>query len=803
MDFRRFLKHNTVILDGGTGTLLQKAGLPLGELPERWNLTHSDVVANIHRAYYDAGSNLVCTNTFGAIALKFSETELEEIIRAAIKNARKGAALSKGGQLKYVALDIGPCGKLLKPYGDLAFEDAVALFAKTVRLGEKYGADCVFIETMGDSYETKAAVLAAKENSCLPVLVSCAYGADGKLMTGASPAAMVAMLEGLGVDAIGVNCSVGPKQMQTVVDELLEKSSLPVLVKPNAGLPTEKDGKTAYDIDENEFSALVVEFVRKGARLVGGCCGTTPEYIQKIAGAVANIKPTPIQEKNIACVSSYTHAVEFNRPILIGERINPTGKKRFKQALIEKDTAYILSEGISQQEKGAHILDVNVGIPDIDEKTELPRYIEELQAVVNLPLQIDTSDPIAMARAMRLYNGKPLVNSVNGKKESMAQIFPLVKKYGGVVIALTLDEQGIPDRAEDRVLIAERIIQEAAKYGISQKNIIVDPLAMTVSADKNAAKVTLQALKLLQARGIKTSLGVSNVSFGLPSRDTVNAAFFALALQNGLSAAIMNPSSVEMRKTYYAFNALQGLDENCAEYIRFATEVLPTVTINATAVATASGKGTYSPLQTAIVKGLKEETARLCESLLREKDALAIVNEEIVPALDIIGRAYEEKRAFLPQLLISAEAAKSAFEKIKAHILAQGGQQTKKCKIVLATVKGDIHDIGKNIVGTLLENYGFDVLDLGRDVPPENILAAAKETGAPIIGLSALMTTTVPSMSETIALVKKELPSVKIMVGGAVLTQEYADKIGADGYAKDGMGAVRYAEKIYAALYKN
>jgi len=575
-----------------------------------------------------------------------------------------------------------------------------------------------------------------------------------------------------------------------------------VLVKPNAGLPTVKDGQTVYDIDEKEFSELAAKFVEKGARLVGGCCGTTPEYIRKVAEAVANSKPKPVQEKTYTCVSSYTHAVDFDKPILIGERINPTGKKRFKQALIEKDTAYILSEGIAQQEKGAHILDVNVGVPDIDEKTELPRYIEELQAVINLPLQIDTSDPIAMARAMRLYNGKPLVNSVNGKRESMEQIFPLVKKYGGVVIALTLDEKGIPESAEERVAIAERIIAEAAKYGVSQKDIIVDPLAMTISADKNAAKVTLQALKLLCERGIKTSLGVSNVSFGLPCRDTVNAAFFALALQNGLSAAIMNPNSVEMLKTYYAYNALQGLDENCAEYIRFASEVLPTVTIGAPATA-ASDKGADSPLQAAIIKGLKEEAARLCEALLGQKDTLTIVNEEIVPALDSIGQAYEEKRAFLPQLLISAEAAKSAFEKIKAHILAQGGRQTKKCKIVLATVKGDIHDIGKNIVATLLENYGFDVLDLGRDVPPEKVLEAAKETGAPIIGLSALMTTTVPSMSETIALVKKELPNVKIMVGGAVLTQEYADKIGADGYAKDGMGAVRYAEKVYADLCKN
>ncbi len=793
-----------MILDGGTGTLLQKAGLPLGELPERWNLTHADVVANIHREYYDAGSNLVCTNTFGANALKFDDAELEEIIRAAIENARKGGALSKGGQVKFVALDIGPCGKLLKPYGDLAFEDTVSLFAKTARLGEKYGADCVLIETMGDSYEVKAAVLAVKENTCLPVLVSCAYGTDGKLMTGATPAAMVAMLEGLGVDAIGVNCSVGPKQMQAVVDELLEKSSLPVLVKPNAGLPAERDGETVYDIDEKEFSALVAEFVKKGARLVGGCCGTTPAYIREVAAAIKNLTPAPVQEKEITCVSSYTRAVEFTTPVLIGERINPTGKKRFKQALIEKDVAYILNEGLTQQEKGAHILDVNVGIPDIDEEIELPRYIQELQAVTDLPLQIDTSNAAAMERAMRLYNGKPLVNSVNGKKESMAQIFPLVKKYGGVVIALTLDKNGIPDSAEGRVEIAERIILEASRYGISKKEIIVDPLAMSISADKNAANVTLKSLKMLQERGIKTSLGVSNVSFGLPARDCVNAAFFALALQNGLSAAIMNPNSVEMQKTYYAYKALVGLDENCGEYIRFATETLPTAsaTVVAATAVKAFEKGGLSPLQNAIVKGLKEESARLCGELLSEKAALAIVNEEIVPALDTIGQAYEEKRAFLPQLLISAEAAKSAFEKIKAHVLAQGGEQTKKCKIVLATVEGDIHDIGKNIVGTLLENYGFDVLDLGRDVKPEAIVAAVEETNAPLVGLSALMTTTVPSMAQTILLLRKRTPNVKIMVGGAVLTKSYADQIGADGYAKDGMGAVRYAEQIYADLCK-
>ncbi|MBQ8230053.1 MAG: homocysteine S-methyltransferase family protein [Clostridia bacterium] len=804
MKIREFLQNHIVYLDGGTGTLLQEAGLPLGELPERWNLSHAEEIRKIHRAYYNAGSNVVCTNTFGANRLKFSASELDGIIRAAVENAREAGNSSNGKQEKFVALDIGPTGKLLKPYGDFDFEEAVKVFAETVKLGVKYGADLVFIETMSDSLETKAAVLAVKENSDLPVFVSCAYGADGKLMTGANPAAMVAMLEGLGVDALGVNCSVGPAQMRGVVKELLEKASVPVLVKPNAGLPIADGDTTRYDIDENAFAEYIAEFLKQGARLVGGCCGTTPAYIAAVVEATKGIQPLPVTDKNITCVSSYTHAVEFSKPVLIGERINPTGKKRFKQALIERDTGYILGEGIAQQEKGAHILDVNVGLPDIDEKTELPRYIEELQAVIDLPLQIDTSDPAAMERAMRRYNGKPLVNSVNGKRESMSAVFPLVKKYGGVVVALTLDEKGIPDTADGRVEIAKKIVAEAEKYGISKKDMIVDPLAMTVSADPNAARTTLQALREIKTQlGVHTSLGVSNVSFGLPVREVVNAAFFALALENGLSAAILNPNSAEMLKTYYAYLALTAQDENCAEYIRFATETLPKFTPATTAVSSVSPQTQgETPLQTAIVKGLKELASSACEETLKTSSALDTVEKEIVPALDLVGKAYEEKRAYLPQLLMSAEAAKAAFEKIRLHLLKTGGKTEKKCKIVLATVKGDIHDIGKNIVGTLLENYGFEVIDLGRDVAPETIVEKTQETGAPLVGLSALMTTTVPSMAETIALLRARVPSVKILVGGAVLTEEYAKKIGADGYGKDGMASVRFAESLYKDLCK-
>ncbi len=800
MNVKEFLQKNTVYLDGGTGTLLQQAGLPLGELPERWNLSHADVVQNIHRRYFEAGSNIVVTNTFGANILKFDKAELNKIVYAAIKNAKEAALNANAPQEKFVALDIGPTGKLLKPYGDFAFEDAVACFAETVKLGVKYGADLIFIETMGDSYEAKAALLAAKENSDLPVFVSNAYGEDSKLMTGASPSAMVAMLEGMGADVIGVNCSLGPKQLHKVVGELLQKASVPVLVKPNAGLPKSVSGQTVYDLTAEAFAKETAKFVEMGARCVGGCCGTTPEYIRALCEETRNIPVLSIEDKQITCVSSYTHAVECTRPILIGERINPTGKKRFKQALLEKDFSYILGEGIAQQEKGAHVLDVNVGMPEIDEKTELPDYIERLQAVMDLPLQIDTSDSVAMERALRLYNGKALVNSVNGKQESMAAVLPLVKKYGGVVVALTLDENGIPATAEGRVEIAEKIIAEAAKYGIAKKDILVDPLAMTVSAEKNAANVTLQAVKMLSERGIKTSLGVSNVSFGLPAREIVNAVFFTRALENGLSAAILNPNSVEMMKAYYAFLVLNAQDENCTNYIRFATEELPKYTPISGVAATASTSvqtREKTPLKTAIIKGMKEGAVSACVEALRANDALKIIDEEIVPALDEIGKAYEEKRAYLPQLLMSAEAAKAAFEQIKLHLLKTGENREKKCKVVLATVKGDIHDIGKNIVKTLLENYGFEVIDLGKDVAPETVVAAAEKENAPIVGLSALMTTTVPSMEETVRLLKERVPDCKIMVGGAVLTADYAKKIGADGYGKDGMAAVRFVESVY------
>ena len=794
MNFSDYLKNNIVYLDGGMGTLLQAGGLKPGEHPEKWNISHPEVITNIHKSYYDSGSNVVCTNTFGANSLKFNDEELEEIIKAAIGNAKKARELANGNHEKFIALDIGPTGKLLKPLGDLDFEDAVTVFSKTVKLGVKYGIDLILIETMNDSYETKAALLAVKENCDLPVLVSNAYNEDGKLMTGASPAAMVALLEGMGATAIGANCSLGPKQLTKVAEELLENASVPVILKPNAGLPEVKDGETRFNVTPEEFSEEVTNLLKKGLRVVGGCCGTTPDYIKALTEKSQNLKPIEIKNKNLTVVSSYTKAVKFlNSPILIGERINPTGKKRFKQALIENDIDYILNEGVSQQEKGVHILDVNVGLPDIDESEMLRKTVQELQAVIDLPLQIDTADVVAMENALRIYNGKALVNSVNGKKECMKAIFPLVKKYGGVVVALTLDENGIPETAEGRVEIAKNILSVAKDYGIEKNNIIFDTLAMTISVDQSAASETLKALNIIKNElGCHTSLGVSNVSFGLPNRDVLNSVFFALALENGLSGAIMNPYSSEMMKTYYTFKALKGLDDNCADYISVAESFTTTVTQNkkeTTAVSESS-----SELMFSIIKGFKEKSGEITKEMLKTKEPLQIVNGEIIPALNEVGSGFENKTIYLPQLLMSAESAKSAFEVIKEFM--QNGEKAKsKGTFVIATVRGDIHDIGKNIVKLLLENYGFNVIDLGKDVPPETVAQTVIKTNAKLVGLSALMTTTVPAMEETIKLLREQAPWCKVVVGGAVLTQEYADKIGADKYAKDAMETVRFAEE--------
>ena len=791
-----YIKNEITYLDGGMGTLLQGMGLAPGELPELWNLTHADRIVAVHKAYFDAGSNVVSANTFGANSLKLGKEELRAVISAAIANARRAMELSTGKQEKFVALDLGPTGRLLAPLGDLDFEKAVSVFSETVRIGAECGADMVIIETMNDSYETKAALLAAKESCRLPVFVMNAYGEDGKLMTGADPEAMVALLEGMGADAIGLNCSLGPRALEGVVRKLLSAASVPVIVKPNAGLPRSEKGKTVYDVSAENFARVMAGYVSDGVRIVGGCCGTTPDYIEKLVSETEGIAPLPVADKGRTVVSSYSRAVVFGQePVLIGERINPTGKKRFRQALMENDIDYILREAVAQEEKGVHLLDVNVGIPDICESEMLERAVCQIQTVTDLPLQIDTGDPVAMERALRRYNGKALINSVSGKEESMAAIFPLMKKYGGVAVALTLDERGIPATAAERVAIAERILERAAEYGISKKDIIFDTLAMTVSSDGGAAMTAISALDEIRHRlGVHTSLGVSNISFGLPARDAVNSTFFACALERGLSAAIMNPYSSDMMRTYYTYRVLHGMDESCADYIAVADSFS---SVSAADTAKRSGAVEVNTLGEAIEKGMKSLAARLTLDMLNGgRGPLDVVNSEIIPALDRVGKGFEAKKVYLPQLLTAAEAAKEAFEIIKQRSAEEKDSASPRCRVVLATVKGDVHDIGKNIVRLLLENYGFLVSDLGKDVSAERIVGEVVRTGAPIVALSALMTTTVPAMEETISLLRREAPFCKVMVGGAVLTEEYAARIGADFYGKDAMEAVRWAERI-------
>lgn len=795
MKITDFLNKRRIYFDGGLGTLLQKRGLKTGELPEQWNICHPEVLTDIHLSYLNSGSNVITTNTFGANRLKYDN--LEEIISAAIKNARKAIELFPGDKSdRFVAFDMGPLGKMLEPMGDMPFESAVEVFAESVKLAQKYGADLIIIETMNDCYETKAAVLAAKENTSLPIFVTNVFDEKGKLMTGADAKAMIAMLEALGADAIGMNCSLGPEQMLERVKEYVKYSSLPVIVNPNAGLPRSIDGRTVFDVDAEEFSDLMKEIALLGASVLGGCCGTTPEYIEKTAEKTKDLPFVPTEKKNYTFVSSYTHAVEIaEEPILIGERINPTGKSRFKQALRDGDIDYIVAEGIAQQEKGVHILDVNVGLPEIDEDAMLVSSVKHLQEVIDLPLQIDTVKISSMEKAMRIYNGKPLINSVNGKKESMQAVLPLVKKYGGAVIALTIDEDGIPTTAEGRCKIAQKIISKCSEYGIDKKDIIVDPLAMAVSSDENSGNVTLESVRLIREKlGVKTSLGVSNISFGLPDRPNVNAYFLSMALEKGLNCAIMNPNSTEMMQSYFTFRALKGFDKGCVDYIDFASKI--TVKSDIVLADKNIKNETSEDLVYYIVKGLKDKAYDSAKALTENTEPMEVIKEHIVPALDTVGECFEEKTMYLPQLLMSAEAAGRAFNAVKEKMKNDSGGS--KGKIIIATVKGDIHDIGKNIVKVLLQNYGYEVIDLGKDVPPETVLRKAKEQNVKLVGLSALMTTTVEAMADTIALFRKELPDTKIMVGGAVLTREYADMIGADYYAKDAMGAVRIAENFFA-----
>lgn len=805
------LGKELLFLDGGMGTLLQEKGLAPGELPEMWNVTHPEEIKTIHRNYIEAGSDIVLTNTFGANALKFhsADCSLENIVKTSVRLVKEAAdetdiaedAADMTGDRRtvYTALDIGPTGKLLKPMGDLAFETAYEAFREVMIWGEEAGADLIHIETMSDTYELKAAVLAAKENTSLPVFATVIYDERKKLLTGADIPSVIALLEGLRVDALGINCGMGPEQMLPILEDYAKYSSLPVIVKPNAGLPKQRDGQTWYDVDPVEFAGYMEKIVSMGACVIGGCCGTTPEHIKAMTDQCRGMEIVTPTEKEDTIVSSYGKSVFLGiGSKIIGERINPTGKKRFKQALKEHDLEYIMREGITQQDNGAHVLDVNVGLPDIDETAMMKETVQELQSVVNLPLQIDTVDADAMEAALRIYNGKAMVNSVSGKQESMDKVFPLIQRYGGVVIGLTLDEEGIPEDADGRIRIAEKIIAKAAKYGIRKKDIVIDALAMTISSEPDGGKVTLETLRRLRNEiGVNTVLGVSNISFGLPARPTINASFYTMAMLEGLSAGIINPSSEDMMKAWYAYHALMNLDTNCERYIGRYGVSEPTPSGREKTAGGSSGIQDLT-LKECIEKGLKEDAGRLTEKMAAGREPLDIINDELIPALNHVGDGFEKGTVFLPQLLMSAEAAKTAFSVLKEKMDKSGAKQEKIGTVILATVKGDIHDIGKNIVKVLLENYSFDVIDLGKDVPPEKIVECTLENDVKLVGLSALMTTTVVSMEETIRQLRERVPFCKVMVGGAVLNQEYADMIGADFYGKDAMQSVRYAQELFS-----
>ncbi len=783
MNFKELLGKKMLFFDGATGTQLQARGLQPGELPESWNFTHPDIVESVHKSYLDVGSNIVKSNTFGANPLKLAGTGLDckKTIEKAVSIAKKAC---DGRENKFVALNLGPTGKLLAPYGDLAFEKAVESYAEMVRYGADAGADIILIETMSDTYEIKAAILAAKENSNLPICVTMTFDEDGKLLTGATVEAAALMCEALGVDAVGFNCGLGPIQVGKLLPQMLKAVSIPVIINPNAGLPKQRDGKTYFDVEADEYAELMYNLAQEGASVVGGCCGTTPAHIEKMISKCRNLIPGGRRECTLTAVSSYGKAVHLGEgPIIIGERINPTGKKRLKEALLNNDLDYICRLGLEQISAGAHILDVNVGTPGIDEAGMIAAAVPALQAITDTPLQIDTSNYEAMERALRLYNGKPMLNSVNGKEESLQQVLPLAKKYGAVLVALCLDDGGIPATAEGRIAVADKIIARAAEYGIESRNIVVDPLALTISTGSNNAAVACEVIRAMADRGINTVMGVSNISFGLPGRDAVNSTFFSMAMSAGLSCGIINPQSKSMMDAFYGFRALNGFDDGCKEYVQHYADAPKSV------AAEISEIGLYD----AIVKGLQGPARQAAGIALKSEKPLDVINKYMIPALDFVGNGFEKKTLFLPQLLMSADAAKAAFEVIREAV---GVNDTHGETVIIATVHGDIHDIGKNIVKVLLENYGYRVLDLGKDVPVETVVQEAVKNKVKVVGLSALMTTTVGAMEETIAALHEKC-DCRIVVGGAVLTEEYADSIGAEHYAPNAVSAVNYINEVF------
>ncbi len=796
MTLKERLGKEWLFCDGGTGTILQELGLKGGELPEVWNLTRPDDIRALNRGYFEAGSNIVNANMFGANRFKFDN--VTEIVTAAVKLCQEARHEAGRDDDAYVAIDIGPTGKLLAPMGDLPFNEAVEVFSEEIRAGARAGADVIVIETMSDAYEAKAAVIAAHEVCDLPVIVTCVYDDSGKLLTGGGIEGTVAMLEGLKVDALGVNCGFGPDKMLPLVKRIADCCSLPIVVNPNAGLPRTEGSRTVFDVMPDEFCEVMKEIAKLGVHVMGGCCGTTPEYISKL---VETIKPLPFTEpvrKHRTYVTSSSACVEIGpKPVIIGERINPTGKKRFKQALRDNDVDYILTEGLNQEEAGADILDVNVGLPEIDEPAMMENIVLSLQSVTTLPLQIDTTDIEALELGLRIYNGKPMINSVNGKQEVIEAVMPLVAKYGGVLVGLPIDEAGIPETSDGRIAVAKKIYEAADRYGIPREDIVIDGLAMTISSDPGSAVTTLDTVRRIRDEFHGYSiLGVSNISFGLPARELVNSHFLTMAMQNGLSCAIINPCNGPMMVSYRSFLALMNLDPQCSGFIAAYADYVPGAATASTGAKKDTAAGGTLTLTEAIERGV---TGRAAEAMREEIDAgkepLEVINNDLIPALDKVGKGFEAGTVFLPQLLMSADAAKAAFDVVKQKMA--GKPRTVKGKVILATVKGDIHDIGKNIVKVMLENYGYDVVDLGKDVPPEVIVEAAIRDDIKVVGLSALMTTTVVSMEETIKLLREKKPDTKVVVGGAVMTQEYADQIGADAYSKDAMQTVRYCDTVF------
>jgi 5-methyltetrahydrofolate--homocysteine methyltransferase len=790
VEIKERLKSGNLIFDGAMGTMLQSSGLKLGELPEILNITDSKIIVEIHKSYISVGANIITTNTFGAneIKLKDSNFSVEEIIHAAVENAKTATENKE----VYIALDIGPIGELLEPMGTLTFDEAYNIFKKQVVQGVKSGVDLILIETMTDLYEAKAAVLAAKENSDLPVFCTMSFELDKRTFTGCNATSMVMVLDGLGVDALGVNCSLGPKEIEPIIDEILNISKVPVMVQPNAGLPNIINGDTVFNILPEDFAVYGAKFKEKGVKIIGGCCGTTDRHIESLVKALKGIEIKDKKYSPLSAVCTPTKAVIIDQVKVIGERINPTGKKLFKEALKNGDLDYILGEAIAQVDAGAHILDVNVGLPEINEEETMVKVIKEIQSILDVPLQIDSTNTKAIEMGLRYYNGKAIVNSVNGENKVLESILPIVKKYGAAVVGLTLDERGIPSSGEERFRIAEKIVKTAERYGIDRKDIYIDCLTLTAAAQQEDVKETLKALSLVKEKlNVKTVLGVSNISFGLPNRDILNRTFLAASLFAGLDLPIINPLNKEMMNTIAASRVLWNEDKGGKEYLKHNEN-----TSKEQEIVIKDTNNIQYDLFKIILKGMREEAKIATVKLLESKEPLEIVNGYIIPALDVVGEKYEKGHIFLPQLIQSAETVKNSFHVIKDKLREGTNTEISKGKIILATVKGDIHDIGKNIVKVLLENYNYEIIDLGKDVSKEKIVEAAIKNNVKLIGLSALMTTTVKNMEETICELKKIKPDCVVMVGGAVLNEEYANMIHADYYAKDAKESVTIARKV-------